>query len=108
LHWGAAFLSFGTARAAPTTKLYQYFYKENSGGKRTANIVGELLVQPKKYKGSESFCAGDYLLSGSMENYLKSLSNRREKMLRMGSRISLLSGFRYRNYSRFAYVFVAL
>lgn len=101
---GAAVLSL-LLESRVTSKLYKYFYEETPE-ERERQYVGELLVQPKNTKEVRAFVLADYLL-GRHHNLSESLFKRREKMLRMGSRMSLLTGIVTGTILALAYVFVA-
>ena len=102
---GAAVLSL-LLESRVTSKLYKYFYQETPE-ERERQYVGDLLVQPKNTKEVRAFVIADYLLG--RHRYLSdTLFARREKMLRMGSRISLLSGFVTGTILALAYVFVGV
>src|SRR5690349_660155 len=101
---GAAFLSLAL-ESRTTTKLYKYFYKETPE-ERERQYLGDLLVQPKNTKEVRAYVVADYLL-GRYRKLSEDLFKQREKMFRMGSRISLLSGFVTGTILALAYVFVA-
>jgi len=88
-----------------TTKLYKYFYKETPE-ERERQYLGDLLVQPKNTKEVRAYLVADYLL-GRYGKLSEDLFKQRQKMFRMGSRISLLSGFVTGTILALAYVFVA-
>jgi ABC-type multidrug transport system fused ATPase/permease subunit len=102
---GAAFLSLAL-ESRTTTKLYKYFYKETPE-ERERQYLGDLLVQPKNTKEVRAYVVADYLL-GRHHKLSEDLFKQREKMFRMGSRISLLSGFVTGTILALAYVFVAI
>ena len=102
---GAAFLSLAL-ESRTTTKLYKYFYKETPE-ERERQYLGDLLVQPKNTKEVRAYVVADYLL-GRYRKLSEDLFTQREKMFRMGSRISLLSGFVTGTILALAYVFVAI
>src|SRR5436190_11594744 len=102
---GAAFLSLALESRA-TTKLYKYFYKETPE-ERERQYLGDLLVQPKNTKEVRAYVVADYLL-GRHHKLSEDLFKQRERMMRMGSRISLLSGFVTGTILALAYVFVAI
>jgi ATP-binding cassette, subfamily B, bacterial len=101
---GAAFLSLAL-ESRTTTKLYKYFYKETPE-ERERQYLGDLLVQPKNTKEVRAYVVADYLL-GRYRKLSEDLFRQREKMFRMGSRMSLLSGFVTGTVLALAYVFVA-
>src|SRR6476619_6599392 len=101
---GAAFLSL-ELESRTTTKLYKYFYKETPE-ERERQYLGDLLVQPKNTKEVRAYVVADYLL-GRYRKLSEDLFRQRQKMFRMGSRISLLSGFVTGTILALAYVFVA-
>ena len=102
---GAAFLSLALESRA-TTKLYKYFYKETPE-ERERQYLGDLLVQPRNTKEVRAYVVADYLL-GRHHKLSEDLFKQREKMFRLGSRMSLLSGFVTGTILALAYVFVAL
>ena len=102
---GAAFLSLAL-ESRTTTKLYKYFYKETPE-ERERQYLGDLLVQPKNTKEVRAFVIADYLL-GRHHKLSEDLFKQRERMMRMGSRMSLLSGFVTGTVLALAYVFVAV
>ena len=63
LHYMLVVLALGASiltlvlESRVTTKLYKYYYKETPE-ERERQYLGDLLVQPKKYKRSKSLCAG--------------------------------------------------
>jgi len=101
---GAAFLSLAL-ESRTTTKLYKYFYKETPE-ERERQYLGDLLVQPKNTKEVRAYLVADYLL-GRYGKLSEDLFKQRQKIFRMGSRISLLSGFVTGTILALAYVFVA-
>src|SRR4029079_8371782 len=102
---GAAFLSLAL-ESRTTTKLYKYFYKETPE-ERERQYLGDLLVQPKNTKEVRAYVVADYLL-GRYRKLSEDLFTQREKMFRMGSRMSLMSGFVTGTILALAYVFVAV
>lgn len=102
---GAAFLSLAL-ESRVTTKLYKYFYKETPD-EREREYLGGLLVQPKNTKEVRAFVLADYLL-GRHRKLSDDLFRQREKMFRMGSRMSLLTGIVTGTVLALAYVFVAI
>lgn len=102
---GAAFLSLAL-ESRVTTKLYKYFYKETPE-ERERQYLGDLLVQPRTTKEVRAYVVADYLL-GRYRKLSDDLFKQREKMLRMGSRMTLVSGFVTGTILALAYVFVAI
>ena len=102
---GAAFLSLAL-ESRTTTKLYKYFYKETPE-ERERQYLGDLLVQPKNTKEVRAYVVADYLL-GRYRKLSEDLFKQREKMMRLGSRMSMLSGFVTGTVLALAYVFVAV
>jgi len=102
---GAAFLSLAL-ESRVTTKLYKYFYKETPE-ERERQYMGDLLVQPRNTKEVRAYVLADYLV-GRYRRLSDYLYRRREQMFRMGSRMTLLSGFVTGTILALAYVFVAL
>ncbi len=102
---GAAFLSLAL-ESRVTTKLYKYFYKETPD-ERERQYLGELLVQPKNTKEIRAFVLADYLL-GRHRKLSEDLFKQRQKMFRIGSRTSFLSGVVTGTILALAYVFVAI
>jgi ATP-binding cassette, subfamily B, bacterial len=101
---GAALLSL-VLESRVTTKLYKYYYKETPE-ERERQYVGDLLVQPKNTKEVRAYVLADYLL----ERHRKlsdDLFKQREQMFRLGSRMSLVTGFVTGTILALAYVFVA-
>jgi ATP-binding cassette subfamily B protein len=102
---GAAFLSLAL-ESRVTTRLYKYFYKETPE-ERERQYLGDLLVQPRNTKEVRAYVLADYLL-GRHRKLSDDLFKQRQQMFRMGSRMSLLSGFVTGTILALAYVFVAL
>jgi ATP-binding cassette subfamily B protein len=102
---GAAFLSLAL-ESRVTTRLYKYFYKETQE-ERERQYVGDLLVQPRNTKEVRAYVLADYLL-GRYRKLSDDLFKQREQMFRMGSRMSLLTGFITGTILALAYVFVAM
>ncbi len=102
---GAAFLSLAL-ESRVTTKLYKYFYKETPE-ERERQYMGDLLVQPRNTKEVRAYVLADYLL-GRYSRLSEGLFKQREKMYRLGSRMSLLTGFVTGTILALAYVFVAV
>ena len=101
---GAAFLSLAM-ESRVTSKLYQYFYKETPE-ERERQYVGDLMVQPRNTKEVRAYVLADYLL-GRHRRLSEDLFKQREKMYRLGSRMSLLTGIVTGTVLALAYVFVA-
>ncbi|HEX7902625.1 MAG TPA: ABC transporter ATP-binding protein [Chitinophagaceae bacterium] len=102
---GAAFLSL-MLESRVTTRLYKYFYKETPE-ERERQYLGDLLVQPRNTKEVRAYVLADYLL-GRYRKLSDDLFKQREKMFRLGSSMSLLTGFITGTILALAYVFVAL
>jgi ATP-binding cassette subfamily B protein len=102
---GAAFLSL-LLESRVTSKLYKYFYQETPE-ERERQYVGDLLVQPRNTKEVRAFVLADYLL-GRHRKLSEELFTRRQKMLRMGSRMSVITGIVTGTILALAYVFVAV
>lgn len=102
---GAAFLSLAL-ESRVTSKLYKYFYKETPE-ERERQYMGDLLVQPRNTKEIRAFVLADYLL-GRHRRLSEYLLKQREKMYRLGSRMSLITGFVTGTILALAYVFVAV
>ncbi len=102
---GAAFLSL-LLESRVTSKLYKYFYQETPE-ERERQYVGDLLVQPRNTKEVRAFVLADYLL-GRHRRLSEELFSRRQKMLRMGSRMSVITGIVTGTILALAYVFVAV
>jgi ATP-binding cassette subfamily B protein len=101
---GAAFLSLAL-ESRVTTRLYKYFYKETPE-ERERQYLGDLLVQPRNTKEVRAYVLADYLL-GRHRKLSDDLFKQRQQMFRMGSHMSLLSGFVTGTILALAYVFVA-
>jgi ATP-binding cassette subfamily B protein len=101
----AAFLSL-LLESRVTSKLYKYFYHETPE-ERERQYIGELLVQPRNTKEVRAFVLADYLL-GRHRRLSEELFKRRQKMLRMGSRMSVITGIVTGTILALAYVFVAV
>jgi ATP-binding cassette subfamily B protein len=89
-----------------TTRLYKYFYKETPE-ERERQYLGDLMVQPKNTKEVRAYVLADYLL-GRYSKLSDDLFKQREQMYRLGSRMSLVSGFITGTILALAYVFVAI
>src|SRR4026209_1179971 len=101
----AAFLSL-LLESRVTSKLYKYFYHETPE-ERERQYVGDLLVQPRNTKEVRACVLADYLL-GRHRRLSEELFKRRQKMLRMGSRMSVITGIVTGTILALAYVFVAV
>lgn len=88
-----------------TTRLYKYYYKETPE-ERERQYVGDLLVQPKNTKEVRAFVLADYLL-GRHRKLSEDLFKQRQKMFKLGSRMSLVTGIVTGTVLALAYVFVA-
>ncbi|MFY7840421.1 MAG: ABC transporter ATP-binding protein [Lacibacter sp.] len=112
LHWVLVVLAIGAAvlslvlESRVTSKLYKYFYQETPD-ERERQYVGDLLVQPKNTKEVRAYVLADYLL-GRHRNLSETLFKKREQMLKMGSRISVVTGIITGTILALAYVFVAV
>jgi ATP-binding cassette subfamily B protein len=102
---GAAFLSIAL-ESRVTTRLYKYFYKETPD-ERERQYLGELMVQSRNTKEVRAYVLADYLL-GRHRKLSEDLFKQRQQMLRLGSRMSLLSGIVTGTVLALAYVFVAI
>jgi len=101
---GAAFLSLAL-ESRVTSKLYKYFYEETPD-ERERQYLGDLLVQPRTTKEIRAFVLADYLL-GRHRKLSDDLFKQREKMFRLGSSMSFLTGIVTGTILALAYVFVA-
>lgn len=112
LHYVLVLLALGTAllslalESRVTNRMYKFFYKETTE-ERERQYIGELLVQPKNTKEIRASVLADYLL-GRHKNLSDHLFKQREKMFRMGTRISVFSGLLTGTTLALAYVFVAI
>lgn len=88
-----------------TTKLYKYYYKETPE-ERERQYVGDLLVQPRNTKEVRAYVLSDYLL-GRHRKLSEDLFKQRQKMFKLGSRMSLVTGLVTGTVLALAYVFVA-
>jgi len=100
---GAAFISL-LLESRVTTKLYRFFYKETPE-EREREYVGGLMVQPRNTKEVRAYVLADYLL-GRHRNLSEHLFKQREQIFRIGSRMSMLTGFVTGTILALAYVFV--
>jgi len=101
---GAAFLSLAL-ESRVTSKLYKYFYEETPD-EIERQYLGDLLVQPRTTKEIRAFVLADYLL-GRHRKLSDDLFKQREKMFRLGSSMSFLTGIVTGTILALAYVFVA-
>lgn len=101
----SAVLSMALERRV-TARLYEFFYKETPE-EREREYLGDLLVQPGKTKEIRANVLADYLL-GRHRDLSENLFNQRERMYRLGTRISLLTGLVTGTILALAYVFVAI
>jgi ATP-binding cassette subfamily B protein len=102
---GAAVLSLAL-ESRVTTKLYKFFYKETPE-EREREYVGGLLVQPRTTKEVRAYVLADYLL-GRHRKLSEDLFKQRAQMYRIGSRMSIITGFVTGTILALAYVFVGL
>ena len=112
LHWILVVLSLGSAllslviESRVTSKLYKYYYQETPE-ERERGYMADLLVEPRTTKEIRAYVLADYLL-GRYRKISEDLFSQRQRMYRMGSRISLVSGILSGTTLALAYVFVAL
>ena len=112
LHWILVVLSIGSAllsliiESRVTSKLYKYFYHETPE-ERERGYMADLLVEPRTTKEIRAYVLADYLL-GRYRKISEDLFSQRQKMYRMGSRISIISGIVSGTTLALAYVFVAI
>ncbi len=112
LHYVLLLLSLGAAiislilESRVTSRLYKYYYKETPE-ERERQYLGDLLVEPKNTKEVRAFVLADYLL-GRHKRLSDDLFKQREKMARMGSRMSFMTGVVTGTILALAYVFVAM
>jgi ATP-binding cassette, subfamily B, bacterial len=111
LHYMLVVLALGASiltlilESRVTTKLYKYYYKETPE-ERERQYIGDLLVQPRNTKEVRAYVLADYLL-GRHRKLSEDLFKQRVIMSRLGSRMSLVSGFITGTILALAYVFVA-
>jgi ATP-binding cassette subfamily B protein len=112
LHWvlvvlalAAAVLSLALERRV-TAQLYEYYYKETPE-ERERGYLGDLLVQPRNTKEVRAYVLADYLL-GRHKDLSESLYRLRERMLRSGANMSMLTGLVTGTSLALAYVFIAM
>ena len=101
---GASFLTL-LLESRVTTKLYKYYYKETPE-ERERQYVGDLLVQPRNTKEVRAYVLSDYLLDRHRK-LSEDLFKQRQKMFKLGSRMSLVTGLVTGTVLALAYVFVA-
>ncbi len=112
LHWILVVLALGSAllsliiESRVTSKLYKYYYHETPE-ERERGYMADLLVEPRTTKEIRAYVLADYLL-GRYRKLSEDLFSQRQKMYRMGSRISTISGIVSGTTLALAYVFVAL
>ncbi|HSU27198.1 MAG TPA: ABC transporter ATP-binding protein, partial [Chitinophagaceae bacterium] len=112
LHYVLVLLALGAAvlqlalESRVTSRLYKYYYKETTE-ERERQYLGDLLVEPKNTKEVRAFVLADYLL-GRHKKLSDHLFSEREKISRLGSRMSLVTGFVTGTVLALAYVFVGL
>ena len=112
LHWILVVLAIGSAllsliiESRVTSKLYKYYYHETPE-ERERGYMADLLVEPRTTKEIRAYVLADYLL-GRYRKLSEDLFSQRQKMYRMGSRISTISGIISGTTLALAYVFVAL
>ncbi len=101
----SAVLSMALERRV-TARLYEFYYKETPE-EREREYLGDLLVQPAKTKEIRAYVLADYLL-GRHRELSEGLFAQRERMYRLGTRVSLLTGLLTGTILALAYVFVAV
>ncbi|HET9277340.1 MAG TPA: hypothetical protein VFN95_04120, partial [Flavitalea sp.] len=112
LHWILVVLAIGSAllsliiESRVTSKLYKYYYHETPE-ERERGYMADLLVEPRTTKEIRAYVLADYLL-GRYRKLSEDLFSQRQKMYRMGSKISTISGIVSGTTLALAYVFVAL
>lgn len=112
LHYMLVILALGAAvislllESRVTSKLYKYYYQETPD-ERERQYVGDLLVQPKNTKEIRAYVLADYLL-GRHRHLSETLFKKRQQMLKMGSRMSVITGVVTGTILALAYVFVAV
>ncbi|MBC7829767.1 MAG: ABC transporter ATP-binding protein [Chitinophagaceae bacterium] len=112
LHWILVVLALGSAllslviESRVTSKLYKYFYQETPE-ERERGYMADLLVEPRTTKEIRAYVLADYLL-GRYRKLSEDLFTQRQRMYRMRSRISLISGIVSGTTLALAYVFVAI
>src|ERR1051325_7771636 len=102
---GASFLTL-ILESRVTTKLYKYYYKETPE-EMERQYLGDLLVQPRNTKEVRAYVLSDYLI-GRHRKLSEDLFKQRQKMARLGSRMSFVTGIVTGTVLALAYVFVAL
>ena len=112
LHYILVILALGASvltlilESRVTTKLYKYYYKETPE-ERERQYLGDLLVQPRNTKEVRAYVLADYLI-GRHRKLSEDLFKQRQKMARLGSSMSLVTGVVTGTVLALAYVFVAL
>lgn len=101
----AAVLSLALERQI-TSRLYEFFYKETPE-ERERGYLGDLLVQARTTKEIRAYVLADYFL-GRHSTLSEDLFKEREKMYRLGTRVSLLTGLVTGTTLALAYLFVAI
>jgi ATP-binding cassette, subfamily B, bacterial len=102
---GASFITL-ILESRVTTKLYKYYYKETPE-ERERQYLGDLLVQPRNTKEIRAYVLSDYLI-GRHRQLSEDLFKQRQKMAKLGSSMSLVTGIVTGTVLALAYVFVAL
>lgn len=112
LHWILVVLALGSAllslmiESRVTSKLYKYFHQETPE-ERERGYMADLLVEPRTTKEIRAYVLADYLLA-RYRKISEDLFAQRQKMYRMGSRTSTISGLVSGTTLALAYVFVAI
>ena len=112
LHWILVVLAIGSAllslviESRVTSKMYKYFYQETPE-ERERGYMADLLVEPRTTKEIRAYVLADYLLA-RYRKLSEDLFTQRQKMYRMGSKISTISGIVSGTTLALAYVFVAI
>ncbi|MGH9847226.1 MAG: hypothetical protein ACREEM_51680, partial [Blastocatellia bacterium] len=102
---GAAVISLALERRV-NQRLYEFWYKETPE-ERERDYLGDLLVQPRNTKEIRAYVLAGYLL-GRHRDISESLYKQREQTYRLGTRISMLTGFVTGTALALAYAFVAV
>lgn len=111
LHYVLVLLALGASlltlflESRVTTRLYKFFYKETPE-ERERQYIGDLLVQPKNTKEIRAYVLSEYLLQRH-SNLSEDLFRQRQRIYKLGSNMSLVSGFITGTILALAYVFVA-
>ncbi len=91
-----------------TSRLYEFFYKEDSRKERErGEYLADLLVQPRNTKEIRAYVLADYLL-GRIPRGQRDCTNKREQMYQAGTRTSLFTGLVTGTALALAYLFVAV